>query len=205
MIKNLLFDMGGVIFRQNTTEAFRRFRELGIDPEYYMGAYGQKDFFLDLEMGKIGVDEFCIRVAEVSHKKQVSFAEAQYCWLGFIQDVPTERLHNLLKLKEKYHVGLLSNTNPFVMDFTLSQSFSSDARPISDYFHSMFLSYELQVCKPSPEIFRRALLLDGMKAEETVFIDDSPQNIEVAKNLNFKVLYVDSNEDWMGGLSLTLD
>ncbi len=51
MIKNLLFDMGGVVFNQNTEEAFRRFRQAGIDTDYYMGKYGQKDFFLDLESG----------------------------------------------------------------------------------------------------------------------------------------------------------
>lgn len=48
MIKNLLFDMGGVVFRQNSEEAYRRFREAGIDPAKYMGYYGQKDFFLDV-------------------------------------------------------------------------------------------------------------------------------------------------------------
>lgn len=48
MIKNIYFDMGGVIFDQNSEEAFRRFRSLGIDTDYYMGAYGQRDFFLDL-------------------------------------------------------------------------------------------------------------------------------------------------------------
>ena len=39
MIKNLLFDMGGVIFRQNSEEAFRRFREAGVDTDEYMGEY----------------------------------------------------------------------------------------------------------------------------------------------------------------------
>ena len=33
MIKNLLFDMGGVIFQQDTPEAVRRFRQAGLDPE----------------------------------------------------------------------------------------------------------------------------------------------------------------------------
>lgn len=44
MIKNILFDMGGVIFRQNSEEAFRRFREAGVNTDEYMGEYGQKAF-----------------------------------------------------------------------------------------------------------------------------------------------------------------
>lgn len=51
--------MGGVIFRQDSEEAFRRFREVGLDPEKYMGAFGQKEFFLDVENGKIDADTFC--------------------------------------------------------------------------------------------------------------------------------------------------
>lgn len=44
MIKNILFDMGGVIFRQNSEEAYRRFRSMGVNTDDYMGEYGQKGF-----------------------------------------------------------------------------------------------------------------------------------------------------------------
>ena len=72
MIKNILFDMGGVVFVQDTPEAFRRFRAMGIDTDYYMGAYGQKDFFLELEEGKIDADEFCLRMAKATERPSVS-------------------------------------------------------------------------------------------------------------------------------------
>lgn len=85
--------MGGVIFRQDSEEAFRRFREVGLDPEKYMGAFGQKEFFLDVENGKIDADTFCRKMAEASGREHVSWEEAQHCWLGFLRDVPVERLH----------------------------------------------------------------------------------------------------------------
>lgn len=50
--------MGGVIFRQDSEEAFHRFRKAGLNPEIYMGAYGQKDFFLDLETGTTDSEAF---------------------------------------------------------------------------------------------------------------------------------------------------
>ena len=65
MIKNILFDMGGVIFRQNSEEAFRRFREAGVNTDEYMGEYGQKGFFLDVETGKIDAGEFCRRMVRL--------------------------------------------------------------------------------------------------------------------------------------------
>jgi HAD superfamily hydrolase (TIGR01509 family) len=196
--------MGGVIFRQDSEEAFRRFREAGLDPEKYMGAFGQKEFFLDVENGKIDADTFCRKMAEASGREHVSWEEAQHCWLGFLRDVPVERLHYLLELKKHYHVCLLSNTNPFMMSFTRSSKFSSDGKPISFYFDTLFCSYEMKAYKPDSEIFIKALDTDKMIADETLFLDDSMKNIVAAQRLGLQTLYVKTNEDWRDRLTLVL-
>lgn len=196
--------MGGVIFRQDSEEAFRRFREVGLDPEKYMGAFGQKEFFLDVEIGKIDADTFCRKMAEASGREHVSWEEAQHCWLGFLKDVPVERLHYLLELKKHYHVCLLSNTNPFMMSFTRSSKFSSDGKPISFYFDTLFCSYEMKAYKPDSEIFIKALDTDKMIADETLFLDDSMKNIVAAQRLGLQTLYVKTNEDWRDRLTLVL-
>ena len=196
--------MGGVIFRQDSEEAFRRFREAGLDPEKYMGAFGQKEFFLDVENGKIDADTFCRKMAEASGSEHVSWEEAQHCWLGFLKDVPVERLHYLLELKKHYHVCLLSNTNPFMMSFTRSSKFSSDGKPISFYFDTLFCSYEMKAYKPDSEIFIKALDTDKMIADETLFLDDSMKNIVAAQRLGLQTLYVKTNEDWRDRLTLVL-
>ncbi len=196
--------MGGVIFRQDSEEAFRRFREVGLDPEKYMGAFGQKEFFLDVENGKIDADTFCRKMAEASGREHVSWEEAQHCWLGFLRDVPVERLHYLLELKKHYHVCLLSNTNPFMMSFTRSSKFSSDGKPISFYFDTLFCSYEMKAYKPDSEIFIKALDTDKMIADETLFLDDSMKNIVAAQRLGLQTLYVKTNEDWRDRLTLVL-
>ena len=196
--------MGGVIFRQDSEEAFRRFREAGLDPEKYMGAFGQKEFFLDVENGKIDADTFCRKMAEASGREHVSWEEAQHCWLGFLRDVPVECLHYLLELKKHYHVCLLSNTNPFMMSFTRSSKFSSDGKPISFYFDTLFCSYEMKAYKPDSEIFIKALDTDKMIADETLFLDDSMKNIVAAQRLGLQTLYVKTNEDWRDRLTLVL-
>lgn len=196
--------MGGVIFRQDSEDAFRRFREAGLDPEKYMGAFGQKEFFLDVENGKIDADTFCRKMAEASGREHVSWEEAQHCWLGFLKDVPVERLHYLLELKKHYHVCLLSNTNPFMMSFTRSSKFSSDGKPISFYFDTLFCSYEMKAYKPDSEIFIKALDTDKMIADETLFLDDSMKNIVAAQRLGIQTLYVKTNEDWRDRLTLVL-
>lgn len=205
MIKNLLFDMGGVIFRQDTEEAFRRFRAIGIDTDFYMGAYGQKDFFLDVETGAIDAETFCRKMAEATGRASVSHEEALNCWLGYVKDVPVERLHNLLELRKHYHVCLLSNTNPLVMEYMRSPRFSADGLPITHYFDTLFCSYEMKAYKPHADIFLQALQTDNMNAEECIFIDDSLKNTEAAAALGFHVLHVEANEDWMPKLTKMLE
>lgn len=200
MIKNIFLDMGGVVFLQDTEEAFRRFRKAGINPDDYMGVYGQKDFFLDLETGKIDALTFCSRMAEVTGKKEISWSEAQYCWLGFIREVPVSRLRFLMSLRKEYRLCLLTNTNPFIMDFTRSSSFSADGLPISAYFDSLFCSYEMKSYKPNLDFFEKVLQTGGMKAEESLFIDDSITNVRAAEAVGIRGLHVASNEDWTAPL-----
>lgn len=147
---------------------------------------------------------FAGRMAEAAGRESVSWDEAQHCWLGFIRDVPVDRLHNLLKLRGEYHVCLLSNTNPFIMAFTRSDKFSDEHRPISDYFDTLFCSYEMRAYKPEPDIFLKALAADGMKAEETIFVDDSLKNIRAAEALGIRGLHVAPDEDWMEKLTALL-
>ncbi|MDD6517188.1 MAG: HAD family phosphatase [Prevotella sp.] len=204
MIKNILFDMGGVVFVQDTPEAFRRFRAMGIDTDYYMGAYGQKDFFLELEEGKIDADEFCLRMAKATERPSVSWDEAQYCWLGYVKEVPLNRLHALGRLREHYQVCLASNTNPFIMDYMRSPRFSAERKPISDYFDALYCSYEMKHCKPSSDFFEYILKDGHMKADECLFLDDSRKNVEAAEALGLHGFLVGPDEDWTDRLDTLL-
>lgn len=196
MIKNILFDMGGVIFDQDTEQAFRRFAAAGIDTDLYMGKFGQRGFFLDLELGRIDETEFCRLMAEATGRREVPHDEAAYCWQGFFSSTPVARLRALETLRKDFRLGLLSNTNPFMMELTDSPRLSSDGLPISHYFDSLFLSYEMRLYKPDRAIYEEALRRDGMKAEETLFIDDSLKNVEGARAVGIHALHVPSNTDW---------
>ena len=196
MIRNLLFDMGGVIFDQDTQEAFRRFEAIGIDTEKYMGKVGQKDFFLELENGTIDDRQFLQRLSSTIGRA-ISWQEAQECWLGFFKGVPAKRLRDLEHLRALgYRLFLLSNTNPFIMKFTRSETFCQEGRPITDFFDQCFCSYEMKVCKPEAEIFHKALEMGHLTADECLFVDDSAKNTTAASTLGIHGLAIESNEDW---------
>ncbi len=211
MIKNLIFDLGGVVITLSPEEAYRRFEQLGIsDARQQMGVYGQTGIFREVETGVIDADEFCRKLAEQAKEKsgmfageenpKYSFEQAQWGWLGYVKEVPLERLNNLLKLKEKYNVYLLSNTNPLLMAWARSNDFSGDGHSIDHYFHHLFCSYQLQDYKPSESIYRKVLEQAGIKAEESVFVDDGEKNIIAAEAVGIKGLLVPEDEDWMESL-----
>ena len=111
MIKNLLFDLGGVIMdirRENCEEAFR---QLGMaDIGEYLGDYGQKGPFAALEEGKISEEEFRAEVRK-HIAREVSDEEIDRAFNRFLTGIPVRRLEELRKLRGKYKLYMLSNTN----------------------------------------------------------------------------------------------
>ena len=107
----------------------------------------------------------------------MSYAEAREAWLGFfLLPVPLERLACLEELRRDYRLYVLSNTNPFVMDWARSSEFSPAGKPLDAYFDKLFLSYEMKCMKPDRAIFDRMAAEAPLVPAETLFIDDSAAN-----------------------------
>ncbi len=199
MVKTLLFDMGGIVFIQDTAEAFRRFTEIGVDAHQFIGDFGQKGIFLDLESDRISDEQFRAAVSRLVGR-ELTWQEVQNCWLGFLKSVPSDRLEHLLQLRKKYRICLASNTNPFIMAYTRSDRFSGDGHGIGHYFDRLYCCYEMGICKPDKAFFTKILESEGIRPEETLFIDDSKKNIAAAESTGIKGLWVPSNQDWLPAL-----
>ena len=107
----------------------------------------------------------------------ISYAEAREAWLGFfLLPVSLERLACLEELRRDYRLYVLSNTNPFVMDWARSSEFSPAGKPLDAYFDKLFLSYEMKCMKPDRAIFDRMAAEAPLVPAETLFIDDSAAN-----------------------------
>ena len=103
-IKNIVFDLGGVIIDLDRDEPVRRLIEIGVkDADGLIDPYEQKGVFQDLETGKIGVEEFC-RYLRKYTGKDLSYEDICWAWFGFIGGVPQYKLDYILKLREKYQV-----------------------------------------------------------------------------------------------------
>lgn len=197
MIKNILFDLGGVIMTIDQPNAVRRFKEIGLkDAEQRLDPYTQKGIFGDLEEGLISADDFICQLSKLVGK-QLTFEECKYAWRGYTKDVPARNIQALDRLRnEGYRLILLSNTNPFMMDWGMSKDFSGDGRSIGEFFDAMYMSYKLRMMKPDERIFRKIISEEKIDPKETLFVDDGPKNIEMAQRMGFNTFCPANGEDW---------
>ena len=197
MIRNIVFDLGGVIMTICQEEAIKRFKSIGLkNVENYLNPYTQTDIFGDIEEGKISAEQFREKLSELIGK-EVTYEECKFAWLGYRQDVPMRNLDILRKLKAQgYKLILLSNTNPFMMSWGLSGEFDGNGNSLESYFDSLYLSYKLGVMKPNKKIFQYIIDNEKIQPGESLFIDDGERNINAARLLGFKTLCPINGEDW---------
>ena len=192
-----MFDLGGVIMTIDQPSAVERFKEIGLkDADTRLDPYTQSGIFGDLEEGKITDREF---IAELSKLvgRELSYDECKYAWRGYTKEVPMRNIKVLDKLKSMgYRLILISNTNPFMMDWAMSSDFSGDGRPLSAFFDSLYMSYKMKVMEPNERMFCEIIRQEGINPEETLFVDDGPKNVSMGKALGLKTFCPKNGEDW---------
>ena len=201
MIHNIIFDLGGVVITISQAEAIRRFAALGLtDAPRRLNPYTQAGIFGDLEEGKITAEDFRRELSTLTGREQ-TFDSCRHAWLGYRADLPERNLDMLRRLRrEGYRLILLSNTNPFMMSWAMSDEFDGQGHPMTYYFDACYLSYELKVMKPSEHFFRHVLATEGIAPDETLFVDDGPRNVAVASQLGIHTLCPENGSDWTGTL-----
>ena len=95
MIRNIIFDFGGVVVTLSHPEALRRFKALGLpDADKWLDPYTQGGIFGELEEGKITAEEFRKELS-ILCGRELSYDECRHAWLGYREDVPERNLEAL--------------------------------------------------------------------------------------------------------------
>lgn len=187
-IKNIIFDLGGVLVNLDLPRCRAAFHSLGM-PEVaeLISPYYPAEMIGQLERGDITVHEMCDRMRELSHAPQVTDDQIKWAYGEFLVDIPVRNLRAIEALRAKgIRTYVLSNNNPASMEH-IRQGFLAHGKPMEEYFDKMYLSYRLRELKPSEEIFLKVMADSGMRPEETLFIDDGQKNIDTARRLGFRV------------------
>ncbi len=122
--------------------------------------------------------------------------ELLFAWNAMLLDFPKHRLELLSKLKPNYRLFLLSNTNEsHVLEFEKTLFASHGYQNLEPFFEKVYYSCRMNQRKPNADIFESVLNENNLVAEETLFIDDSPQHVEGALTLGVKAMLLEKNNE----------
>ena len=190
-VKNIIFDLGNVIIDLDLDRTWQQLKHwLGDDYEMALKRLRpNEDIFIQFEIGKITEQDFFETLRNTT-ETPLSIRHLKEAWNAMLLQIPPQRFEMLSRLKARYNVFLLSNTNEThynwvdgylrtVYNFTI-QDFNTR------YFHKPYYSHLIHLRKPNTNIYDYVLQDAGLKAEESLFIDDNSQNIEGAKKVGLQ-------------------
>jgi FMN phosphatase YigB (HAD superfamily) len=196
MIKNILFDLGGVLFHINyqaTIDAFKKIGGKEFQENY--SQFNQDRLFDDYEKGLISTDIFVSELQKVlpnSSKQDIINA-----WNAMLIGMPKENLLQLQQLSKHYKLYLLSNTNALHIESVHAMLLNQlGVENLRSFFSKAYYSHDIKKRKPHPETFEWVLKDANIKAEETLFVEDTIQHIEGAKKAGLKTHHFRSNSDF---------
>ncbi|HVY53614.1 MAG TPA: HAD family phosphatase [Gammaproteobacteria bacterium] len=190
MIKNIIFDLGGVIININYQLTIEAFRQLGASNVDNLISCIQQDELIDkFDVGAISPDDFR---AQLMKKFNISVDKENFdrAWNAMILDLPKERLELIRKLRQRYRVFLFSNINYIHLDLASSICQKYGFNSLDEYFDKVYYSCVIGHRKPNSEGFQLILSENNLVFEETIFVDDSKQHVEGAKRIGLQAIHV---------------
>jgi len=180
-IHNLVFDFGGVIYQIDFERQKRAFLEekIGGFENLYSQA-SQNPIFCDLETGRISDDDFREKVTGLIGK-DISPGKIDELWNSILVDYYYDKISLLQKLRSRYRLFLLSNTNAIHYNFYSAQFIKKFGYGFENLFDKSYWSFKIGMRKPDSEIFVKLISDNGFTRENALFIDDTIQNTESAE------------------------
>lgn len=185
-----IFDMGNVIIDIDFKRVLGVWSHLSGTPlatlteRFKMG-----EVFQQHERGEISDEQFA---ADLCNEMGIALSFEQFSagWHAVFVGLRPEIISLFQKLREEGHrVVVLSNTNRLHLDFWPQHYPEIEANT-----DAMYLSQNLGMRKPEPEIFQHVLEKEGFTADQAVFFDDVAENIEAARAAGIEAVWVEDNQ-----------
>ena len=187
-IKNIIFDLGNVLMDidyNKTTAAFENLGFKNFKSNFY-SPLKMNALFENLETGKITAETFYENIKALS-TNPVTEEQIKTAWNALFMDFRMESLAFLERIAPRYNLYLLSNTNS--IHFTAFEKIftKNTGKPSLDaYFIKAYYSHLIGFRKPDACAYTFVLEDAGIKAAETLFIDDLVINVEGARSVGIK-------------------
>ncbi len=195
-IKNIIFDLGGVLLDLNMKSCVRAFYLLGLNQhiinEEQIFSY---KFFSEFQNGELTVTEFYDKIREVLNNPAITDKEIASAWNQMIIDIPTQRVELLKKLNGKYNIYLFSNTNAIHAKKFEEDFYTMHGIEFKSMFKKVYYSHEIFNSKPRISSYLKVLKDARVNAKETLFIDDLEKNINAAREAGLQAFWLQPGMD----------
>ncbi len=206
VIDTLLLDLGGVLIDVDYHRTADAFNALGFDGFEAIYSKAQQDHLFDgFEIGALSPDQFRARIRSL-HGNGITNAQVDHCWNAMLGRIPPERIELLKRLRSRYKLLLLSNTN--AIHVPAFERIIAEHNGIADFkalFDGAYYSCEMGLRKPDAEAFHHVLSRHGAEPSSTLFIDDSIQHVIGAREARLQAEHLDLHQEDVIGLVRRLD
>ncbi|MFI5152282.1 MAG: HAD family hydrolase [Chitinophagales bacterium] len=190
-IKNIIFDLGGVILNIDNNRTEAAFTALGAKNFQQHFRHGFADaFFREHELGKISDQQFIASLKKMINQ-QLPDEVIVDAWNALLLDFPQERIKLLTDLGTRYRLFLFSNTN--ALHLSALRKIYENAFGKNEFdklFEKTYYSHILQMRKPDEKSYRLIIEENNLDPAGTLFVDDAWINIEGANAVGLKVHFV---------------
>ena len=192
-IEVILFDLGNVILPFNNYQIAEKLsrlsqrREFQDPQEIFSYLFDlEKGVINEFDKGRVSPSDFFQSIKKYLNLS-ISFETFIPIWTDiFIENKEVSEI--IRSLKERWRLGLLSNTDPLHFSYILSKF------PIMSTFDKFILSYEVGVKKPDVRIFQKAIEWASVQPEKILFIDDTKGHVDAALSLGMQGIHFISAE-----------
>lgn len=195
MIKNIIFDLGNVLFDIDFHKLKPAFEKLGIsdfDKQYSL--LHASAIFLQLEKGEIEPSDFYDSLRKESGLSSINEA-LEKAWNSMLLQFRWGSVEFLIKQKMNYRLFLLSNTNYIHQQCINRMLYEKTGIPeLRHLFEKAYFSHEVNMRKPDPAIYQYVINDAQLNPSETIFIDDIEANIKPARSAGLEVHLLLENE-----------
>lgn len=187
-IKNIIFDLGGVLLDIDPQRSIRAFRELGMADLIKPGGWGyDHDVFLRMEQGLLNEQQFRDGVRELLPATATD-QQIDDAWCAMLISFPPEKICLLQRLSPKYRLYLFSNTNSIHIRHFHELFRKEFGFFLSGLFIKAYYSSDIKLRKPDLRSFLFVLDDAGLNPSETLFIDDLDKNTEAAAQAGLQTI-----------------
>ncbi|MBK7130237.1 MAG: HAD family phosphatase [Crocinitomicaceae bacterium] len=195
-ISAIIFDLGGVILNLNYNLTIEAFQNLGKENFDQLYTQSHQDKIFDLfETGKISSPEFRNYFRKFLGE-HISDQQIDDAWNAMLLDLPARRIDLIRQIKKKMPVYLFSNTNEIhhtAFRQTIKTHFGNE-NLLDDLFDQAYYSHIVGRRKPNADAFLKVIDDHKLTIDSTLFIDDSIQHIEGARQLGLQTIHLVSED-----------